>query len=109
MKNIFSVTLGVICILLIALLSGVFIHINLQVQQAREYHAAIIERVQSSYYSPYIIQDCITAGKKHGYQVKIDNTGVYEDIKEYYVSLDYSISIPLLQTKMNGNIEGYAR
>lgn len=109
MKNIFSASIAIIAIVLVALLAGVFIHINLQMQSAREYHSAIIERIQASYYSEYIIHDCIQNAKGSGYTVNIEKTAVYDEIADYYIALQYEITIPLLNTKMPGTIEGYAR
>lgn len=109
MKNIFSASIAIIAIILVALLAGVFVHINLQVQSAREYHSAIIERIQAGYYSEYVIQDCIAKARNSGYDVQIEKTAIYEEIADYYVALQYEITVPLLHTKMPGTIEGYAR
>lgn len=109
MKNIFSITITIIAVIILGLLAGVFINVNLEIQAAREFHSSVVERIQASYYSNYVIEECKTNASKAGYQLIINNTAVYQDIREYYVALEYHVKVPLLQTSMNGKIEGYAR
>lgn len=109
MKNIFGIAITIICIMVMALLSGVYINVNLQIQNAREFHANVIERVQASHYSAYVINECKTNASTKGYKLDITNTGVYEDINDYYITLDYDVKVPLLGTSSSGTLEGYAR
>lgn len=109
MKNIFGISIAIIGIVLIGLLSGIFVNVNLEIEAARQFHSATIERIQSSYYSDYVIEECKTKAKSAGYDLLINNTAIYEDINEYYVALNYHVKVPLLNTSVKGIIEGYAR
>ena len=109
MKNIFGISIAIIGIVLIGLLAGVFVNVNLEIEAARQFHSAAIERIQASYYSGYVINECKANAKQAGYELMVNNTAVYEDIKEYYVALNYNIKIPLLDTAIDGIIEGYAK
>lgn len=109
MKNIFSITIGILCIVILALFAGTFIDVNLQIQNAREYHNAVVERVQASDYNETIINQCIIDGSAYGYSIEILNTSIYTYHKDYYVSLAYPIRVLLFDHVSSGVIEGYAR
>lgn len=109
MKNIFSITIAIVTITILGLLAGVFVSVNLDIQAAREFHSSVVERIQASYYSPYVIEECKAKAKGAGYQLEINDSAVYQDIHEYYVALEYKVKIPLLETSMGGKIEGYAK
>lgn len=109
MKNIFSVSIGLLCIIILALFAGTFIDVNLQIQNAREYHSAIIQQIQSSNYNQFVIDSCQESARDLGYDVTIVQSATYDDIADYFVQLDYSISILLFDKALDGVIEGYAR
>lgn len=109
MKNIFSLTIGILSIIILALFAGSFIDVNLQIQNAREYHNAVVEKIQASNYSNYVIEQSINQGLDYEYDITITNTTLYEDKADYYVSLQYPIKILLFNRVTSGTIEGYAR
>ena len=109
MKNIFGIAISIICIVLVSILAGVFINVNLQVQAAREFYDASVERIQASHYSQYAISECQANASDVGYTLEVKKMSIYEDINDYYVILTYQTEVPLLNTKSTGAVEGYAR
>lgn len=109
MKNIFSITIAILSITILTLFAGTFIDVSLQIQSAREYHNSVVQKIQASNYSGYVIDKCIEEGLLHEYGISIINTAIYSDKSDYYVSLEYPIRIVLFNNYTNGIIEGYAR
>ncbi|WP_249029095.1 hypothetical protein [Tannockella kyphosi] len=109
MKNIFSVSIGLLCIVILTLFSGTFIDVNLQIQNAREYHSAVLQQIQSSNYNDYVISCCIDSAQELGYDIVIEESATYDDISDYFVSLSYPIRVLMFDQVIEGKIEGYAR
>ena len=109
MKVILNTTLSILTIVVLVLLSTTCIDIGLQIEAARNFHDATIQRIQASKYSEYVIEQCYQDASRNDYELFIENIGLYDEISDYYVKMDYHIALKLFNQSIVGTVEGYAR
>ena len=93
MKNAFThlVSFFGFCLLVFVPIS--IILSQMQINAARDFHSAVIDRIQSSYYSQTVIDSCVEKAN--------DN--------DVLVNLQYDIVVPLVNIHFTEEILGYAR
>ena len=82
---------------------------QMQINAARDFHSAVIDRIQSSYYSQTVIDSCVEKANDNGYVLDIRDVTVYQDRKDVLVNLQYDIVVPLVNIHFTEEILGYAR
>lgn len=100
--------IAVVSILLVSMISC-YISVN----NARNYHASVVDRLENSDYQEEYIEELYEEASNRGYKLKIEDVSMTKDRFCYYVSLEYLINIKVfsLIDKMfgyEGVIEGYA-
>lgn len=83
------------------------------VNNARNYHASIIDRLENSDYEEKYINEILSEANARGYALTIDNVTDIYNRNFYYVKLEYDVEQKVfgLINKMfdfEGIIEGYA-
>ncbi len=109
MKTTVTGYIVVIMIAIVTILSGSYITMQLQIVAARNYNAALIDRIEASNFSPNVITEITSAAQKDGYPTTVTDVTLYEDKKDVLVSTEYTISFPFFGIEKVGTIEGYAR
>lgn len=100
--------ISVISILLVSMI-GSYMSVN----NARNYHASIIDRLENSDYQEEFIDDLYAEASDKGYSLSIENVTMNMSRYCYYVKLEYDTGMNIfsLINKMfdyKGVIEGYA-
>lgn len=109
MKSIFShLTSFFIWVVMIFSVSMIIV-CGMKIENAGRFHALVIDRIESSYYSDKIIQECYQKAESYGYKLQIEDQTVYDDRKDVKVSLTYSIQIPIFNVSSKETLIGYAR
>lgn len=109
MKSIFShITSILIWVITIFTISMILVS-GMKITNAGQFHAQVIDRIETSYYSHSVIQECIEKADEYGYELTVEDKTIYEDRKDVKVSLTYSISIPLFNLSSSETLVGYAR
>lgn len=101
---------GYVMIYLIVILSflGLSYTISfLEIENARDYHNAIISEIEASDFSNVIINDI--QNRDNGFEVNVKNISAYEEKRIYEVKTTYTASIPILGISQRDTITGYAR
>lgn len=110
MKNIFEYMTTVIVTMLIVFMFSSIVSIGTQLLNARLIHSIAIDNIEASYYNfnpNSLLKDDIFDGWKFD---DIKELNSVNSRKDYLVTLNYKIDIPLLGTSINDlKIEGYAR
>lgn len=75
---------------------------------ARDYHGAVIKRIEDSNFTSGIIAECIQDAKEKGYHLIVDCYGE-EEHKDAKITLSYSYTVPIINMEKQYSIEGYAR
>lgn len=109
MKQGVEIFVSCILILFLAATSQFFLASSLQNQQARNYHATVVAKIEASAGSETVIQECIADAEGKGYDIVVEDTLLYENVSYYYVKLTYSYGIPFTSLVRSIDIEGYAR
>lgn len=101
-------TTMIVSMILVFLFTAI-VGVGVQLLNARLVHSAAIENLQSSYYTynPQVILDKNGFDDWH-FSVK-EVSGSVKTRRNYLVTLNYVVNIPLLNADINGKIEGYAR
>ncbi len=82
---------------------------SMQIQNAGSFHSQVIHRIESSYYSQEVIEQCADKANEYGYSLSIEEESVYEERKDIKVTLTYKIKVPLLGIDTLNSYVGYAR
>lgn len=85
------------------------INVGLIIGNANEFHNIAIERIQSSYFSESVINECKEDATKNGFILSVEDMTIYEERKDMKVSLTYSIKIPIVDVETTKTKVGYAR
>ena len=109
MKGAIETFVSFIIIIFIVTICSFYIYSNLIIADARNYHASIIEQIESSNGSAKVIKDCKDDAADSRYTLKIEPAEMYENKNYYYVTIEYKYEIPVIGTISSGVIEGYAR
>ena len=122
MKMTIETFISILIIAVGVLVFAQLVNEHAQINEARNYHTEIVERLESSHFSKSVIQDIkneIAELNKEGgknYSIYItessptgDSVSVYDDYKIVKVKLNYTVSIPVFGVIDEGVIVGYAR
>lgn len=109
MKSIIPTILAILGITLTALVAATVITFQLQITSARNFHAGVIDQIQSAYYNEQTINNCIAKAQDHGYKLFVSDATVYQDRKNVLVSMEYTTQMPLFNIQKTSVIEGYAK
>ena len=114
MKQYIEIFIDTIFLLFICYISLSFIHANLQIQNAKNYHHNVITQIEASDCNQNVINQFKTeATKRYGYKgLTVKNVTTNNQLDErkcFYVCLTYDISLPFLGKTKTCTIEGYAR
>ncbi|WP_129737143.1 hypothetical protein [Massilimicrobiota timonensis] len=111
MKQIFEDMIVIVLIIIGVLVNTCMIKANLEITEARNYHAQAIEEIQASGFSTNVITDKQAEAQEHGWELIVsDNLSPYEDRQDRKVTLVYTITpLPIVGTEQERNIVGYAR
>jgi uncharacterized alkaline shock family protein YloU len=96
-------------LLLVFLWIGIsYVMQNIIHTSARDYHGAVVRRVEDSNFTPNIISECKKDAKEKGYDLRIDCYGDSEHT-DAKIRLSYTYTIPVINEERQYTIEGYAR
>lgn len=122
MKITIDSFLSIIIVAIAVLICGQLINEHAQINEARNYHSEIIDRIETSYFNPSVITDIereINELNKEGkgYTLSLvdvtsdasEEDTIYTDNKIMRVILNYNVSIPLFGVIDEGVISGYAK
>ena len=105
--------LSVILITFSCLLFSSIIGGCMSINNARNYYAAVVERVENSDYSEEVIQMVRTEASEKGYELEIEPYSTKDGEPCYFVSLSYEVDYPVFHlfgtsVTKQGKLEGYA-
>ncbi len=113
MGTVIKSYLSVFLILVAVFTFGGIISVTIDVQNARDYHAAVINEIENSNHAQSVIDACIEEAESNGYELTVvsypdDSVAAYNSaiVK---VTLKYDYSINLLSIGAKKEIIGYAR
>lgn len=122
MKLTIETFINVLIIAIGVLVFGQLVNEHSQINEARNYHAEIIDRLETSHFNESVIADIKDeikhlneeAGKNYAIYLTEttlngDTVTLYDDLKVIKVKLNYTVSIPLFGVIDEGVISGYAR
>jgi hypothetical protein len=110
MKSIIPTYLTVIGFCFIMLLGSSLIALQLQISGARSFHAACVNRLQSSYYADAVETACEKEAEARGYNLKIESVAVYKGRESKLITIEYPVIIPFITSKaVTGTITGYGK
>lgn len=103
-----------IALLLVAVLTFAgIITASYEVQNARDYHAAVVNEIEISNHAESVISACTDEASENGYTLSTTQyytgTGDYDGSQITKVVLKYTYSIPFLGISTEKEIIGYAR
>ena len=79
MKQVFEDMILIILLTMIAVVGSCMISANLEITQAREFHANAIERIQASHFDESVINELIAAAPNQQPEYKITPLPLIED------------------------------
>lgn len=94
------------------LLIGVFFSMGMyqtgvQITRAKEYHAWLTERLESTHYAKEEQERCIALAKEEGYTVSIrEEEKQGKQVK--VVTMEYQVSVPFQEEKLPKELERYS-
>ncbi|SER77820.1 hypothetical protein [Lachnobacterium bovis] len=112
--------LGVFLIMFLVATSVSIISVFLEVMNAQNEHASIINEIENSDFNNQVITQCVNDAKKKGYtvstkvfyedleKIKLENKDL-DEAKVAKVELKFPINIAFWQLNQEYKIEGYAR
>ncbi len=113
MSSVIKSYLAIVLILLIVFTSAGIISVTLDVQNARDYHAAVVNEIENCNHAASVIEACKTEASENGYTLTVTN--YYSDNDNSpnsqisKVVLKYSYTIDFLGIATEKEIVGYAR
>lgn len=122
MKMTIESFVAVLIIAVGVLVFGQLVNEHSQINEARNYHSEIIDRLESSHFNTSVVNDIKSeirelnekSGKNYSlYLTETSDLGnsvtIYDDYKIIKVKLNYTVTIPLFGEIDEGVISGYAR
>lgn len=104
---------------------GQLINEHSTINEARNYHTEIVDRLESSHFNDSVVKDVqdeikqLNQNDDRGYTLTVtdvtndtddsNSLTLYDDYKIVKITLNYKVSIPLFGTIDEGVISGYAR
>lgn len=109
MKFIFSHMVDIV-IWIVALFTISLVALGgVKISNASDFRNQVIDRIETSYYSDEVIQECYDKANEYGYDLSIQDVSIYDDRKDILVSVTYTINIPLFNLNTSSTVVGYAR
>lgn len=84
------------------------ISIGVQMMNARLIHSAGIEKFESSYYN-YDLNDLLNQNELKGWSFNCQELASVKSRKDFLITLNYQINLPLFDKRINGQFKGYVR
>lgn len=110
MKSMFEYMTTMIVTMVLVFMFSVVISIGTQILNARLIHSIAIDNIEASYYNfdpNSLLKDDLFKGWKFDKPKELSSVNTRKD---YLVTLNYKINIPLIDASINNlKIEGYAR
>ena len=100
-------TTMIITMILVFVLTSI-ISIGTQLMNARLIHSAGIEKFESSYYN-YDLNDLINQNELKDWYFSCQELSSVKSRKDFLITLNYQINLPLFNKKLNGQFKGYAK
>ena len=110
MKSLIEHMITEIILITIIFIFTAFTIVDMQTLAARRVHTAAIDQMQASYYS--INEDDFNEKlheKYPNWNITFTELNTLNTRKEYLITLDYEVVMPILNLKKHGTLEGYAR
>lgn len=111
MGEIIKAYMGMFFFLLELILGVSVVTMGVEEQAAQNYHADVIEEIESSNFSPSVIQACKTQAQDCGYELEVNviMTDADNNIQMAEVVLKYSHSMDILEITEAKEKRGIAR
>lgn len=110
MKMMFEHMVSVIIMIILLFIFTSIVMTEVQIVGARRIHTSAINQIQSSYYMVDINEMNNLLHKTYpSWNIKAEELKSVNSRKDYKVSLNYDVIIPVFNIKKSGIIEGYAR
>lgn len=110
MKGAIEFFIGMLVLVLLALLSTSYLSASIQGANARDYHAALINEIETSNYNGRVIQGLYQDAAEKGYELNRVDIIEINGKKTAEVILGYTYAIGLLNIPGEQHfIRGYAR
>lgn len=108
MKNMFEYMTTMIITMILVFVFTSIISIGSQMLNARLIHSAAIEKFESSYYT-YDLNDLLNTEELNGWSFTCQELNAVKTRRDFLITLNYKINLPLFDTKFDGQLKGYAR
>lgn len=111
MGEIIKAYMGLFFFVLQLVLGESLIMVGVEEQAAQNYHADVIEEIESSNFSPSVIAACKNQAQSNGYELEVNSIVTDDDnnIKMAEVVLKYNHSIDILEIMSTQEKRGFAR
>lgn len=100
-------TTMIITMILVFVLTSI-ISIGVQLMNARLIHSAGIEKFESSYYT-YNLNDLLNQDELKSWSFDCKELSSVKSRRDFLITLNYQINLPLFDKKINGQFKGYVR
>lgn len=112
MSTVFKAYTAIFLVLMAVFISVGILSVQMDTQNARDYHASVVNEIENSNHSPTVIQVCKDEARANGYELEVV---VYENTSGNYtfvtskVTLKYQYTINFLGIQSQKEVIGYAR
>lgn len=104
MSTIIKVYTAIFLVLMTVFVSIGILSAQVDIQNAQDYHAAVVNEIENSNHSPSVIAACKQEAANNGYTLEIVS---YPNTTK--VILKYKYTVSFLNIQSDKQIEGYAR
>lgn len=112
MGTIIKVYTAIFLVLMTVFVSVGILSVQVDVQNARDYHAAVVNEIENSNHNSSVIDACVEEAKNNGYTLTVDSYTNSSGNYSFTVSkvvLKYKYTIAFLNIQSDKEIMGYAR
>ena len=113
MSTVIKSYLSIFLILVAVFTFGGVISLTIDVQNARDYHAAVVNEIENSHHAQSVIDACVAEAESNGYELVVTGyTNPSADASGAKISkvvLKYGYTLDLLSIASDREIVGYAR
>ena len=104
MSQIVKAGLGVILLVLLTAFSIMFIRLQCEVQAAQNFHDAVLDELENSFYNADVLAACKEQAKEYCYQL---NVSFYEEENIAEVVLEYPFCLSACGIERTKTLVGY--
>ncbi len=108
MKNMFEYMTTMFITMILVFVFTSIISIGSQMLTARLIHSTAIEKFESSYYT-YNINELLESEELKDWSFSCQELNAVKTRRDFLITLNYKINLPLFDTKIAGELKGYAR